>query len=140
MSVQDQVDDFVAGLPEPKRGEVQALQRTVLKLAPKAQQWFFDGKNEHGKTVANPSIGYGLRKLTYADGSTKDFYRVGISPNSTGISVFILGLSDKTYLAKTYGKAIGKAKVTGYCIKFNSLKDIDSDVLTAAMRHGMEAA
>jgi hypothetical protein len=54
--------------------------------------------------------------------------------------VFIIGLSDKTYLAKTYGKSIGKAKVTGYCIKFNSLKDVDSDVLAAAMRHGMETA
>jgi hypothetical protein len=140
MNTAAQIDEYVAGLPEPKRAEVQALQRTILKFAPKAQRWFFDGKNEQGKRVANPSIGYGLRKLTYADGSTKDFYRVGISPNSTGISVFIIGLSDKTYLAKTYGKSIGKAKVTGYCIKFNSLNDVDSDVLAAAMRHGMETA
>jgi hypothetical protein len=140
MSVQKQVDEFVAGLPEPKRNEMQQLQRAVLEIAPGSEVWFFDGKNDEGKTVTNPSVGYGQRTLAYADGSTKDFYRVGISPNSTGISVFIIGLSDKTYLARTYGKSIGKAKVTGYCIKFNSLKDVDSDVLRDALRHGMETA
>ena len=34
---------------------------------------------------------------------------------------------------------IGKATVTGYCIKFKSLKDIKIDVLEAAIRFGFDA-
>ena len=62
-----------------------------------------------------------------------------MSANTTGISVYILGIKDKTYLAQTYGNKIGKAGVTGYCIKFKTLKDINIDVLEAAIRYGIES-
>ena len=42
------------------------------------------------------------------------------------------------YLAKTFGKKLGKASVTGYCIKFKALSDIDVDTLMAAIRYGVE--
>ena len=61
-----------------------------------------------------------------------------MSANKTGISIYILGIKDKTYLAQTYGKELGKAKVTGYCIRFNKLKDINIKVLEAAIRYGVE--
>ncbi|MFT3684136.1 MAG: hypothetical protein QM783_04270 [Phycisphaerales bacterium] len=76
--------------------------------------------------------------MHYADGTSKDVFRVGLSANTGGISVYILGLDDKTYLAKTFGKTLGKASVTGYCIKFKALKDINADVLEAAVRYGFE--
>ena len=50
-----------------------------------------------------------------------------------GISVYVLGLDDKTYLARTYGASIGKASVTGYCIKFKRLSDVNTDSLQAAI-------
>ncbi|MGH2612305.1 MAG: DUF1801 domain-containing protein, partial [Rhabdochlamydiaceae bacterium] len=86
----------------------------------------------------NPNIGYGLQTIKYADGTTRKFYQIGISPNTTGISVYIIGLKDKKYLAQTYGKKIGKASVTGYCIKFKTLKDINLEILEAAIRYGVE--
>ena len=85
------------------------------------------------------NIGYGLHTIKYANGTTRDFFRIGISANKTGISVYILGIKDKTYLAKTYGKKLGKASVSGYCIRFKTLKDMNVDMLEAAMRHGVEA-
>ena len=66
-----------------------------------------------------------------------EFYRIGISANTTGISVYVLGLDDKTYLKRTYGASIGKATVTGYCIKFRGLSVIDAGALHAAIRDGM---
>ena len=80
-----------------------------------------------------------LHTIKYADGTTREFYQIGLSANTTGISVYILGIKDKTYLAKTYGKKLGKASVTGYCIKFKTLKDINIDILQAAIRYGVEA-
>jgi hypothetical protein len=60
-----------------------------------------------------------------------------VSGNKTGISVYILGLKDKKYLAKAYGNKIGRASVTGYCIRFKALADINLDTLEAAIRHGL---
>jgi hypothetical protein len=109
----------------------------VLAEFPGCRLWFDDGTNADGKVVANPSIGYGAYTITYANGSSREFYRIGLSANTTGISVYILGLEDKTFLARTYSPSIGKASVTGYCIKFRGLSVIDADVLLAAIRHGM---
>jgi len=76
--------------------------------------------------------------MKYTDGSTREFYQIGLSANKTGISVYILGIEDKKYLAEAYGKELGKASVTGYCIRFKTLKDINTDVLEAAIRFGFE--
>jgi hypothetical protein len=101
--------------------------------------WFLDGRNSDNKIVSNPNIGYGLLTLKYPDGKTKEFYQVGISANTTGISVYIMGIQDKTYLASTYGEKIGKASITGYCIKFKTLKVIDVEILKAAISDGFVA-
>jgi len=139
MPVQEQIETYIAGQPEPKRNDMRALHRVILKAMPACRLWFLDGKNDDGKTVSNPNIGYGLRTIRYANGKDREFYQIGLSANTTGISVYILGIEDKKYLARVYGKKLGKASVTGYCIKFKALKDIDIDTLVAAIRDGVEA-
>ena len=138
MNVHEQINAYIATQPEPKRGDMQALHSIILALMPECRLWFLDGKDEQGQTVSNPNIGYGFRTRRYADGKTRAFYQIGMSANTTGISVYILGIEDKKYLAETYGKKLGKASVTGYCIKFKTLKDVDTDILQAAIRHGIE--
>ena len=138
MNVQERIKKYLTSQPEPKRSDMQELHRIILHLMPACKLWFLDGKNSENETVSNPNIGYGLRTIQYADGKTKEFYQIGISANTTGISVYILGIKDKKCLARTYGKKLGKASVTGYCIKFKTLKDINIDILHAAIRFGFE--
>ncbi len=139
MNVQEQIKNYITSLPDSKRSDMQELHRFVLQVLPGCKLWFLDGKNSEGKTVSNPNIGYGFYTIKYADGTTREFYQIGLSANNTGISVYIMGIKDKTYLAGTYGKKIGKASVTGYCIKFKTLTDINIDILGAAIRYGVEA-
>ena len=139
MNVQYQIEEYITSQPEPKRSDMQELHRIILEVMPACKLWFLDGKDSENKIVSNPNIGYGLHNIKYADGKTREFYQIGISANKTGISVYILGIKDKTYLAKTYGKKIGKASVTGYCIKFQTLKDINIEILEAAIFFGFEA-
>jgi hypothetical protein len=139
MNIQEEIKKYIASQPEPKRGELQVLHQHILQVLPKCKLWFLDGKDDKGKIVTNPNIGYGLQTIKYADGTSRAFYQIGISSNTTGISVYIMGIKDKTYLAQTYGKKLGKATVTGYCIKFKTLKDINIDILEAAIRYGVEA-
>jgi hypothetical protein len=139
MNVREQIKKYITSQPEPKRGDMQDLHRLTLHVLPACKLWFFDGKNSENKTVANPTIGYGLHTIKYTNGTTKEFFQIGISANKTGISVYILGIKDKTYLAQTYGKKLGKASVSGYCIRFKTLKNINIDILEAAIRDGVEA-
>jgi hypothetical protein len=136
MNIQEQINEYITSQPEQKRSDMRALHSVILQIMPACKLWFLDGKNSENKTVSNPNIGYGSHTIKYADGKTREFYQIGISANTTGISVYILGIEDKKYLAHTYGKKIGKASVSGYCIKFKTLKDINIDVLEAAIRYG----
>jgi hypothetical protein len=138
MKVQQQIQAYLQSQPEPKQIDMVALHNIICEMMPKAQLWFLDGKDESGKVVSNPNIGYGVQELKYADGSIKSFYKVGISANTTGISIYIMGLSDKNILKEKFGNKLGKVSVTGYCIKFKKLADIDLPVLLEVLRFGFE--
>ncbi|MEO3402735.1 DUF1801 domain-containing protein [Mucilaginibacter sp. CAU 1740] len=139
MNIQQDIDNYIASQPEHKRADMLTLQALILKVLPNGKLWYLDGKDSEGKIVSNPNIGYGAYTIKYADGTSKEFYQIGLSANTSGISVYVMGIADRKYLPETFGKEIGKASVTGYCIKFKNLKDINMDVLEAAVRYGVEA-
>ena len=139
MSVTKQIEDYLSSQPEPKRGEMEDLHKRILKIRPKCKLWFLDGKNDGGKVVSNPNIGYGSYAMQYTDGSTREFYQVGLTATTSGISVYIMGIEDKKHLAERFGNDLGKANVTGYCIRFKKLDDINIDVLESAIRFGFES-
>ncbi len=136
MTTTEQIEHYIASLPAPGQADIRRLHEMILALSPESKLWFLDGRDENGKVVSNPNIGYGKLQKEYANGNSREFYQVGISANSTGVSVYIMGLADKAYLKDTYGAAIGKATVTGYCIKFKALKDIDVETLKRVIRDG----
>jgi hypothetical protein len=138
MDIQEQIEQYINSQPEPKRGDMHELHHVILQALPACRLWFLDGKNSENKVVSNPNIGYGFYTIKYANGTAREFYQIGMSANTTGISVYILGIEDKAYLAKNYGKELGKASVTGYCIKFKTLKDINIDILKAAIQYGVK--
>ena len=137
MNTQDQIETYLAAQPEPKGADMRALHQLALRIAPDARLWFLDGTDETGKVVSNPNIGYGALTMKLAGGKTREFYRVGLSGNTSGVSVYVMGVDDRTYLARTFGPKLGRASVTGYCIKFRALRDVDLETLEAAMRFGL---
>ena len=138
MTVKEQIKQYISSLQVTKANELQTLHKHIMQIKPASKLWFLNGKDENGKVISNPNIGYGSINIKYKDGSTREFYQIGLSANTTVISVYIMGIEDKTYLAKTFGKNLGKASVTGYCIKFKTLKDINMDVLASAIKFGFE--
>ena len=139
MNIAAQIKAYISEQPEPKSTELADLHHHILSVLPGCRLWFDEGKNSEGKTITNPTIGYGFYTITYADGKTRDFFQIGLSGNKAGISVYILGMEDKTYLAQTFGTTLGKASVTGYCIKFKKLADINIKVLEEAILYGVKA-
>ncbi len=139
MNIKEEIKNYISQQPDEKRTDMQALHNIILQIKPRCKLWFMDGKNSENKIVSNPNIGYGFYTIKYADGKIRDFYQIGLSANKTGISVYILGIEDNTFLARMYGKKLGKASVTGYCIKFKNLKDINKDILEEAIRYGLNS-
>jgi hypothetical protein len=137
-SISHKIQDFLTNLPQAKQSEMQWLHQQILDIAPNSKLWFDTGIDENNKVVCNPTIGYGTQTLHYANGSTKEFFQIGISPNTTGISIYFMGLKDKKYLFETYGQTLGKANITGYCIKFKTLKDLNTKVLEEALKFGLQ--
>lgn len=137
MTVEEQIEAYIAAQPEPKSGELRALHELSLRVSPDAHLWFLDGRDESGKVVTNPNIGYGWLTMHLAGGKTREFYRIGLSANTTGISLYVMGVDDKKYLSRTYGETLGKASISGYCIKFRNLKDIDLGVFEDVVRFGL---
>ena len=135
MEIKSQIKELIKSQSEPKQSEMQELHHLILQLMPKCKQWYFDGKNEDGKQVAHPTIGYGNYTITYKDGSTREFFRIGLLANPTGLAVHIMGIEDKKYLTTTYGKTIGKAKVGSYGISFKSIKDINLEILREVIHY-----
>jgi len=135
MDIKTQITEYINSQPELKKIEIQELHSLILRVMPKCKQWYFDGKNEEGKQIAHPTIGYGNYTITYKDGSTREFFRIGLLANPTGLAVHIMGLEDKKFLIDEYGKTIGKAKVGSYGITFKSIKDINLEILTEAIRY-----
>lgn len=136
MEIQEQIKEYFSNLEEPKAKEMEVLHERILQILPNCKLWFLDGKDDKGNIVSNPNIGYGIHHIKYSNGKTKEFYRIGISANTTGISVYIMVIKDKTYLSRTFGKDIGKASVSGYCIRFKTLKDINLNILESAILYG----
>jgi hypothetical protein len=87
MNVQEQIKEYIASQPEPKRSDMQELHQIILQVKPACKLWFLDGKNSENKTVSNPNIGYGSYTIKYANGTVREFYQIGMSANTTGISV-----------------------------------------------------
>ncbi len=137
MNTEEQIKEYINGQPEPKRSDLQSLHHIIKRLMPESRLWFLDGKNSENKVVSNPNIGYGFLQIKYADGKTRDFYQIGLSANKTGISVYFMGIQDKKYLAQNYAEKLGKASVSGYCVKFKALKDIHIEILEKAILYGL---
>ena len=137
MSVREQIDAYIRDQAPAKSEGLLDLHRRILAMSPQADLWFLDGRNDEGKIVSNPSIGYGTETLNYADGKSREFYKLGLSANTSGISLYVMGLDDKTYLTRTYGSRLGKAKITGYCIRFKSVEDVDLAVIEELVTHAL---
>jgi hypothetical protein len=135
--MREQIDRYIGDQPPAKSAELRDLHRRILAISPDAKLWFLDGRNDDGKVVSNPNIGYGSETLSYATGDTRAFYKIGLSANTSGISVYVMGLKDKRYLLETYGSRLGKAKISGYCIRFKSVKDVDLGVLEEVVADAM---
>ena len=138
MEIKAQIEQFISQQAESKQQDLLTLHELMSNLLPTEKLWMEDGKNEEGKVVANPTIGYGQQIMLLAKGKSREMFQIGISANTSGISIYLIGIRKKLDLEKQFGSKLGKAKITGYCIKFKQLADLNLSVLEEAIRLGIQ--
>lgn len=129
MSIQTQIETYIESLVQPKQTDLRKLYSFIKNTLPQSNLSFLDGRDKTGKVVTNPNIGFGECVLNYADGSSRAFYKIGISATSKGLSIYIMGLADKNLLRNKLEDKLGKATITSYCISFKKLEDINQALL-----------
>ena len=81
-------------IPDTKQHELHEFIRMVAQVASEEKATFFDGKDNEGKVVTNTTLGFGSYLHHFSDGRVEPMYRIGISPNATGFSIYVLGLKN----------------------------------------------
>ena len=81
MNVQYQISGYITSQDVQKSEELLRLHQHILQLLPGCKLWYLDGKDENGKVVSNPNIGYGTQTIHYAKGKTRESHRTGINTN-----------------------------------------------------------
>jgi len=138
MEITAQINTYINKQPDATCADLHELHNLMLRWLPNSKLWFDEGLNAEGKVVTNPTIGYGAYMHNFADKSIREVFQIGISANTRGISVYIMGIRNTMNLAEIFGERLGKAKVTGYCIAFKKLEDINLDVFEEVVRRGVE--
>jgi hypothetical protein len=138
METEGQIQEFIVSQESTKQQDILSLHELMRSILPTGKLWMEDGKNEEGKVVSNPTIGYGQQSMLLAKGKSREMFQIGISANTRGISIYLIGIRNKLDLEKQFGSKLGKAKVSGYCIKFKQLADLDLSVLEEAIRLGIQ--
>lgn len=104
---------------------------------PHLERSFHDEKNEHSKQVSNPTYGFGSFEHTYAKGEVKIHFQIGVAATSSGISFYLLGIRGKLNLPHLC-VGLGKAKVTGYCIRFKNFAELDQQILKKVLSETLQ--
>jgi hypothetical protein len=126
-------EDYIAGLEEPRRGEIERLHELIRETVPELEPH-----------VASGMLGYGRYHYRYASGREGDASLIALASQKRYISLYVLCVDDGAYLAERYVERLPKASIGKSCVRFKRTDDVDLDVLrdlvAGAARIGPAAA
>ncbi len=110
-------EEYIAQVEEPKRSELQLLHDLIREKLP----------NFEPVMISN-FMGYG--QFHYKGKTCEgEWFRVGLSANKTGISIYICAGDENGYFPEQAKDRLGKASVGRSCIRFKKLADINLDTV-----------
>jgi hypothetical protein len=124
-ATQESVDGFIAAVEKPvRRADAEILRNLMERVTgEQAVMW--------GPTI----IGFGRYHYRYASGHEGEMCRIGYSPRSANLVLYVGGFPEyDDLLAK-----LGKHKRSKACLYLNKLADVDMDVLEEIVRRTFAA-
>ena len=121
-------EEYIAGVPAPRRGDIEKLHALIQKTVPKLKPHILAGM-----------IGYGTYRYRYASGREGDWSLIALANQKNYISVYVCSLEDGKYIADEYKSKLPKASIGKSCIRFKKLEDIDTSVLVEIIKKAEKA-
>jgi len=87
-----QILQFISLQKDDTRQDLLFLHEFMRSILPTGKLWMEDGKNEEGKVVTNPTIGYGQQTLSLAKGKSREMFQIGVAKTKSGFSIYLLGI------------------------------------------------
>jgi hypothetical protein len=120
-------EEYIAGLEEPRRSQIQALFDRILQTVPDQTPHMMSGM-----------IAFGTYHYSYASGREGEWAPVALASHTNYISVYVSATDGVNYLApERYKDRLPKASIGKSCIRFKRLEDIDLNVLMECVREGV---
>lgn len=121
------VDGFLSSLTDERRADLEQLDRLIVERMPDAERVLWEGVFWGGSE--QQIIGYGDWSYVKNDGSTVNWFRVGLALQKKHISVYLNASEEGEHLAKRYGDRLGAVKVSSAAVSFTKLDRVDLDEL-----------
>jgi Domain of unknown function (DU1801) len=115
--------EYIEGLAQPRRGEIEQLDRLIRAALPEADQHF-----QHGM------LGYGTYRYRYSSGREGDAALVSLSSRKAYISIYVSAACDGKYVPEIYADRLPNANIGKSCIRFKTVAEVDTAVLTELLR------
>ena len=113
-------EEYIAGLDEPRRSQIQTIYELVRAAAPELEPFMIAGK-----------IGFG--KFSYKGKSKScqgEWFKLGLASNKTAITFYSCAPgSDGKTLPESFADQLPRANIGKSCINFRKFEDADLDVL-----------
>lgn len=110
-------EEYIANVEEPKRSELQQLHNLIRVALPTFEP-----------VMISNFMGYG--QFHYKGKTCEgEWFRVGLSANKTGISIYICAGDKDGYFPEQAKDRLGKAVVGKSCIRFKKLADINLETV-----------
>ncbi len=119
------IDEFLDSLPEESQADMKQLDGIISKEMTGLPRVLFEGTFWGGSE--QQIIGYGAGDYTRPNGTTVDWFMVGLALQKNYISVYLNAVEDRQYLSEKYGKDLGRVKVGKASLSFANIDDIDLD-------------
>jgi hypothetical protein len=126
-------EEYIAGLEEPRRGEIERLHGLIRETLP--------GLEPH---VASGMLAYGRYRYRYATGREGDASLISLASRKAYISLYVACVSDGAYLAEGYAERLPNASIGKSCVRFKRVDDVNletvRELITEAARIGPAGA
>ena len=121
------VDEFL-DRRSGKRGEdMRLLDTAIRERMPDAGRYLYEGTFWGGSD--QQIVGYGVLDYQNRSGADVEWFLIGIAEQKNHLSIYVNAVVDGEYLLRQYEDKLGKAKVGSASIGFDSVADLDVDIL-----------
>jgi hypothetical protein len=124
------VDDYLAGLDEPRRSTVARFDRTIQQAVPGLDVRVYG----YGGTM----LGYGAYPYRTSAGVEGEWFALGVAARKRYVSFYSTALREDRYLLEVYADRLPGAKVLRSCVNVTKPDLLDDEVLAEISRETID--